>query len=288
MADRHERRPAGAVRATDEQDAGGDRGDEPPTRPDEQRRGDDPARRPRSSARAIGTAGSPMAERDGRRAAAPTLTAPVEHGEGDARRATASTVSTQGDRQRRLRRPARSTRRPARRSASIHQPLKPPSTSCGGPRSPAVGRCRPRLVEALAEHEPAARRRIRRPSPRGSSRPDSVTVAVGSAAARAAARSGAASTMRSTCRPVPLRASSAMRCVPGVEVERWRRRTGRRRRGRRRASSATVARNAHRQRRAVDRHEVVAAPGVDRGGHGRCCAPTESSAIAAGSTTGSA
>ena len=38
----------------------------------------------------------------------------------------------------------------------IHHPLKPPSTSCGGAEIAIVGRRRPRVVEALAEHEPAA------------------------------------------------------------------------------------------------------------------------------------
>jgi len=98
----------------------------------------------------------------------------------------------------------------------IHQPLNPPSTSCGGPRPPAA---------VDADHESW------KPSPSTSQQPSGqlstvisrpvrdcdVTVAVGPPAATpGAGRSGAARTTRSTSRPVSRPFVVANRCVPAV------------------------------------------------------------------------
>ena len=165
--------------------------------PDEQDRRRRPTRRPRSSGGAIGDRSADRAN------AAPAVTV-----DGTVcRRSRATGRGSRGS-------PARSGR--GRSSAAsgpssartpstgpshggIHQPLKPPSTSCGGPRSAGRRRRRPGVVEALAEHEPAAVRAavdgdvaagaaLRRHRRRSGRRPRSPRPAAGPATGRPARR----------------------------------------------------------------------------------------------------
>ena len=114
-----------------------------------------PDARRRSSACASATGRSPVGEAGGGHGGG-RRPAPVERRRGRSSRGRPSAEMTRAMVCGALRRPAHHARRPGSSLGGIRQPLKPPSTSCGGPRSTAVGRRRPGIVEALAEHEPAA------------------------------------------------------------------------------------------------------------------------------------
>ena len=150
----------------------------------------------------------------------------------------------------------------------IHQPLNPPSTSCGGPRLPAA-------VDADQESWKPSPSTSQQPSGQRStvtSRPVrdcDVTVAVGpSPAAPGVGRSGAASTTRSTSRPVSSPFAVASRWRAGGQRQRSTRRTARPSTGVAGQQGGRRALHPHRQRRTVDRDEVVATPAVERGGDG--------------------
>ena len=101
---------------------------------------------------------------------------------------------------------------------AIHQPLKPPSTSCGGPRLPAA-------VEADQDGWKPSPSTSQHPSGHPSTvtsrlvRPDARTVTSGGDPAddgAAAGRSALARTTRSTSRPVTDPGAVATRCVPAA------------------------------------------------------------------------
>ena len=150
----------------------------------------------------------------------------------------------------------------------IHQPLNPPSTSCGGPRSPSAVDADHDVVEALAEHEPA---------PVGAAVDGDV--AAGAAAAGRpspsavrsprAGRSGAARTRRSTSRPVIAARRRRDPVHAGVEVDRRAVAHASASRASPASAAATVAPDADGDRLAVDGEQVVAAAGVERRRHGR-------------------
>ena len=147
----------------------------------------------------------------------------VQDGEGDAAEHR-QRGQDEGDRQRPLGGPSGLT---ATGSADggIHQPLKPPSTSCGGPRSPAA---------VDADHESW------KPSPSTSQQPSgqpstvtsrlvrlrSVTVAVGAVACRPVRGGEDQAIDVEPGQPVP--GADAIRCMPARAsrrlAQRWRRR----------------------------------------------------------------
>ena len=143
---------------------------------------------------------------------------------------------------------------------SIHHPLKPPSTSCGAPRSPSA-------VDADHDSWNPSPSTSQHPSGQPStvtsrsSRPCAVTVAVGPVV-RGAGRSGAASTTRSTSSPLSAPVPVVIRCVPASSsiASPSHRVTSRASPA---SAAAAVPADADRHWFAVDGEQVVATPGLE-------------------------